>query len=209
MRRYLILALAALGLLAAAPSAFATRVIFDPTPSILSVSAPPTASCYLGQQNPICSMTLVNTPYSVDFVDCSLLAGANIPVPNGMTYCLWMNNVTGYSVSKFTFEFNVPSNGGDPLQCGSQGQYVATNNCPSSVPPDGSLFNVSFFTTPAIPNNTDFYLFTDFGTSPGTAKVTLSVPEPGQLGLFGLGLFALGIGYGWRKRRQVRRDQAA
>jgi hypothetical protein len=37
--------------------------------------------------------------------------------------------------------------------------------------------------------------------SPGAANVTLSVPEPGELGLFGLGLLMLGVGYGWRRRR--------
>lgn len=209
MRHYLMMSLAALALVLTAPSAFAIRVIFDPPPmTTSSIVIPPTANCNPAGQFTPCNMSLVNTTYSVGFVDCSQLTANNIPVPSGMTWCLWMNNVTQHSVSKFTFEFYVPSNGGDALQCSSQGFYVATDDCPSSVPPDGSLMNVSFFTTPAIPNNTDFYLFTDFGVTPGTAKVTLSVPEPGQLGLFGLGLLALGLGYGWRKRRYAHIDRS-
>lgn len=204
MKRYLILALVALGFLAAAPSAFATRVIFDPpNPHLNSIVIPPTANCEpVGQFTP-CNITLVNTPYLVSFIPCTSVEG--VTVPSGMTWCLWMNNVTQNAVSRFTFQFYVPSNGGEDLECSSQGQYFATNDCPSSVPADGTLFSVSFFTTPALPNLLNFYLFTDFGVEPDPAKVTLSVPEPGQLGLFGLGLFALGIGYGLRKRHQVRR----
>jgi hypothetical protein len=32
----------------------------------------------------------------------------------------------------------------------------------------------------------------------------VSVPEPGALGMFGLGLLVLGVGFGWQKRRQAR-----
>jgi hypothetical protein len=202
------LMLAALGLALAAPSAFATRVIFDPPPMTTNaiVLPPPSANCIPAGQYTPCNASLVNIPYLVDFVSCSQIPGGI--VPSDMTWCLWMNNVSQHSVSKFTFEFFVPSNGGENLQCGWQGQYAATDNCPSTVPSDGSLMSISFFTTPSIPNNTDFYLFTDFGVMPGTAKVTMSVPEPGQLGLFGLGLLALGLGYGWRKRHQVRSNLA-
>lgn len=38
----------------------------------------------------------------------------------------------------------------------------------------------------------------------GPTGVTVGVPEPGELGLFGLGLLAIGVGYGWKKRRQGR-----
>lgn len=201
MRRYLILALAAIGLVAAAPSAFATRVIFDPPQTQSSAGA----GC--SQYTP-CNIGMLNTPYQVGFVPCSDVLGVSTA---GYTWCLWMNNVTLHSVSKFTFEFTVPSGGsysGADLQCASIPPGFATDNCPQSLPNVGSLFDVSFFTDPALPNRTDFYLFTDFYNSPGMATVTLSVPEPGELSLFGLGLLALGLGYGWRKRRQMRGDGA-
>ena len=43
----------------------------------------------------------------------------------------------------------------------------------------------------------------------GPITATFSVPEPGELGLFGLGLLAIGAGYGWGKRRQSRRTHTA
>jgi hypothetical protein len=71
-----------------------------------------------------------------------------------------------------------------------------------ALPPVGQLFTVSFFANPLLPNSTDFHLFTDFVNSP-SAAVTVSVPEPGTLGLFGLGLLALGAGTGMRRRHQA------
>jgi hypothetical protein len=34
----------------------------------------------------------------------------------------------------------------------------------------------------------------------------VAVPEPGALGMFGLGLLLLGVGYGWQQRRQKLRQ---
>lgn len=196
MRRYLILALAAFGLAMAAPSAFATRVIFDP-PDSLPDTTPPDCT----HSDP-CSIGEINHTYRVDFLSCSDVQG--VDVPDGFTYCLWMNNVTQHAVTKFTFQFIVPEGGsvsGDGLKCSSIPADLADDDCPRSLPSAGELFTVSFFANPPLPNRTDFYLFTDFNQSPGSANVTLSVPEPGELGLFGLGLLALGVGYGWQKRR--------
>jgi hypothetical protein len=55
------------------------------------------------------------------------------------------------------------------------------------------------------------YLFVDFTNNPGTSSVTadISVPEPGVLGLFGVGLLAIGVGYSWRKGRQGRGNPEA
>lgn len=213
MRRYLVMALAALALAIAAPSAFATRIIFDP-PAPPPSGIPPIVGgtdCTIGVQPPgsndytPCSIGQLNTTYSVEFVGCSFLSHSGVTPPAGSTYCLWMNNVTGHGATTFTFSFDVPSGvpSGDTLQCSSQGRYVATSNCPSVLPATPGLFTVSFFAQPPVPDQTDFYIFTDFANSPGYANVTVSVPEPGVLGMFGLGLLALGVAFGWQKRRQA------
>lgn len=210
MRRYLILTLATLALVLAAPSAFATKVIFDP-PS--GVGPPAGTDCTLasGVLNNFtpCNVNQINTPYSVAFVDCSTLTGL---VPSAQGWCLYMINVTGKTLSTFQFQFTVPtggsSDGTDQLACASQPPGFATDNCQAGVTVSpGDLLDITFFAT--LPNNKAFYLITDFISQPDYATVTVSVPEPGQLGLFGLGLLALGLGYGWRKRQQVRSDQAA
>lgn len=203
MKRYLILALAALALAAAAPSAFATKVIFDPP----SGTAPPVgtdctiASGPLNDYTP-CNVSKINTPYDVAFVDCSTLTGLN-PSANG--WCLFMTNVTGGPLSKFTFQFTIPNggslDGSDQLQCGSQPPGFATDNCQDGATvTGGQTLDVSFFAL--LPNNMNFYLITDFVNQPDPATVTVSVPEPGVLGMFGLGLLLLGVGYGWQRRRQ-------
>ena len=66
----------------------------------------------------------------------------------------------------------------------------------------GDSLDLTFFAPLA--NNNNFYLITDFEYQPDPATVTVSAPEPGELGMFGLGLLALGLVYGWRKRRQAR-----
>lgn len=212
MKRYLILMLTALALVIAAPAAFATKVIFDPPSGV----APPagtdcTLSTTVGGQTLTdytpCNISQLNTPYDVAFVDCSTLTGLN---PSADGWCLYMTNVTGGSLSKFTFQFTVPSadangdvslDGSDLLQCGSQPPGFATDNCQDGATVTaGQTLDVSFFAL--LPSNTNFYLITDFVNQPGPATVTVSVPEPGALGMFGLGLLVLGIGYGWQRRRK-------
>lgn len=197
MKHYLVLVLAALAFAIVAPSALATRVIFDPPPA---GSSPDAIGCL--HSDP-CNISLLNQPYTVDFLPCSEVLGVST---GSNTWCLWMNNVTFHAVSKFTFQFAVPDGGshsGDVLECSSIPADFATDDCPQTLPDPGEMFTVSFFAHPPLPNRTDFYLFTDFVNSPGTAEVTLAVPEPGVLGLFGLGLLGIGVGLGWQKRRQM------
>ncbi|MBU6476620.1 MAG: PEP-CTERM sorting domain-containing protein [Xanthomonadaceae bacterium] len=207
MTRYLVLALAALVLAIAAPSAFATRVIFDPpTPNTAPLVIPPTTDCtqgiYPNNYTP-CLVGQRDTPYTVEFVDCSTLSGLN---PSASGWCLFMTNVTGGPLDKFTFQFTVPIggslDGSDLLHCGSQPPGFATDNCQDGATvAAGDFLDLSFFAPLA--NNTNFYLITDFISKPDPATVTVSVPEPGALGMFGLGLLALGVGFGLRKRRQA------
>jgi len=209
MKQYLVLALAAVALAIAAPSAFATRVIFDPPSGI----GPPVgtdctlASGTLNNFTP-CNVSKLNTAYWVSFVDCETLTG--IGSPPG--WCLFMDNTSGQTLTTFTFEFTVPTGGSydntNVLQCFSQPSDLATNDCvPGAVVNPGDMFKVSFFGP--IANNTNFYLITDFIENPGYAEVTVSVPEPGTLGLFGLGLLALGVGVGLQRRRQTSRSNEA
>lgn len=202
MTRYLILAAAAVVLAMTAPAAFATRVIFDP-PS--GVGPPAGTDCTLSAGNlnnfTPCNVNQINTPYDVAFVGCSTLTGLNPPASG---WCLFMTNVTGRSLSTFRFQFTVPGgslDGSNLLQCGSQPAGFATDNCQDGTTvATGDLLDLTFFAS--LPNNTNFYLITDFIDQPGPATVTVSVPEPGELGLFGFGLLMLGVGYGWRRRRQ-------
>ncbi len=210
MRRYPVLALAAFVLVIAAPGAFATRVIFDPPAPSPSGAAPPAGTdCTLSfnglNDYTPCNVSKPNTPYAVSFVDCTTLTGLSSPAPG---WCLYMDNVTGGSLNTFTFEFNVPPggsyDGSDALQCGSQPAGYATDNCPDGLQLSvAQLLDLSFFAP--LPNNTNFYLLTDFKQSPGYANVTVSaaVPEPGELGLFGLGLLAIGIAYGLQGNRRT------
>lgn len=203
MTRYLVLAAAALLLAITAPAAFATRVIFDP-PS--GIGPPAGTDCTLSAGNlndyTPCNVNQINTPYDVSWVDCSTLTGLSPPASG---WCLFMTNVTGRTLSTFRFQFTVPSGGSqdqsDLLQCGSQPAGFATDNCrDGATVAAGELLDLSFFAT--LPNNKNFYLITDFINQPDPATVTVSVPEPGELGLFGFGLLILGIGYGWQRRRQ-------
>ena len=207
MKRYLVLAFVAFAVAIAAPNAFATHVIFDPPP-------PGGTDCTIsiGAINDFtpCNISEVNTPYAVEFVACNTLTGLSPPVSSG--WCLFMTNVTRRSLDKFTFNFTVPaggsSDGTDALTCGSRPLGFATDNCADgSHAPPGDVLDLSFFAT--LPNNTNFYLITDFNESPGSATVTVYAPEPGELGLFGLGLLALGVAFGFQKRCQIARHNEA
>jgi hypothetical protein len=210
MKRYLVLALAAVALAIAAPSAFATKVIFDPPPpSPPSGIAPPAGTdCTLssGAFNDYtpCNVSKLDTPYSVSFVSCPTLTGLQPRATGG--WCLFMTNVTGRSLNTFNFQFTAPSggslDGSDLLTCSSQPPGFASDNCQDGATVTaGDFLDLSFFAS--LPNNTNFYLITDFVNQPNPATVTVSVPEPGALGMFGLGLLVLGVGFGWQKRRQA------
>lgn len=197
MKRYLVLAFAAFAVAIVTPSAFATHVIFDPPP-------PGGTDCTLssGGLNDFtpCDISKLDTPYAVQFVDCGTLTGL---LPPATGWCLFMTNVTGRSLDKFTFNFTVPaggsSDGTDVLTCGSHPTGFATDNCVDGLlVTHGEVLDLSFFAL--LPNNNNFYLITDFNDSPGSATVTVSAPEPGELGLFGLGLLALGVAFGFRKK---------
>lgn len=206
MKRYLALTLAAFALVLTAPSAFAIRIrIVDPPPTACASDAP-------------CSIYDLGTTYQADFISCSHSPTGLIPNSvdtAGFSYCLWLNNVTGDDASIFDFDMTVPMGaGGNSLECQSDAPAtLVAISCPTFLPAEGNPFGVTFRSNPPIGNNRDFYLLTDFEVNPGSAGVTLSaasVPEPGELGLFGLGLLALGVGYRWRTRRQTSgRNEAA
>ncbi|MEP7184858.1 MAG: PEP-CTERM sorting domain-containing protein [Rhodanobacter sp.] len=195
MRHYLVLALAAFALVLTAPSAFAVRIrIVDPAPTPCRSDSP-------------CSIYELGTTYKANFISC--LHQPNGTIPNsvdteGFSYCLWLNNVTGNNASRFDFDLTVPTGaGGQQLQCQSDdpGHLVAIQ-CPEFLPADGDSFGLAFLRNLPLGYNRDFFLLTDFQVNPGSAGVSLSatsVPEPGELGLFGLGL--LGMGIGWQRRR--------
>lgn len=210
MKRFLVLAFMVLVAAIVAPSALATRAIFDPPAS--GVAPPVGTDCTLGvaplDDYTPCNINKLNTPYDVQFVGCSTLTGLSPQVATG--WCLFMTNVTGRTLHTFTFDFTAPSGGSfdgtDELTCGSQPPGFATDNCEDGllVTPGESL-DLSFFA--ALPSNKNFYLITDFINSPGIATVTVEAPEPGELGLFGLGLLALGVAFGWERRQTAQRHR--
>lgn len=210
MKRYLLLALSAVVLaLLVAPDALAVRIrIADPFP------VPPNgyvcdASSVPRSNQPCNIFTLGDPAYQVTFLPCSSPGIPSQTPPPAFSYCLWMNNVTGSSVNEFTFEFTVPDGGSldetDVLTCDAVAPDVpgfsSTNTCHGTASA-GHTLKVSFFTDPALLNGSNFWLYTDFRQMPDPASVTVSVsvPEPGELGVFGLGLLMLG--YGWQRRRR-------
>lgn len=214
MRRSLVLAMACsvFGMLAA-PSAFARLIVMEPPP-------PEPASALLAN-DPMCTdyepcnVRILNETYEDTFVQCSQIPADTLaanPPFTGDDWCLWLNQVTGSAANTFSFVLTVPAGeGGQSLDCsGSPPTTQFQISCPSTMPADDTFFTVTFRLTPALATDTDFYLLTDFPILPDNAFVTasFSVPEPGGLGLFGLGLLAIGVGYGWERRRQSRRANA-
>lgn len=206
MKRYLAVALVAFALALAAPSAFAVRVrVVDPPGSLTTSN--PFPDCVSSTP---CNIYYFGTTYHPGFVSClHPPAGPINPAVDtaGFSFCLWLNNKTGAGASQIDFDLTVPTGaGGAQLQCDSDDpNTLVAIQCPSFLPADGSSFGMTFLSTPALGDGRDFYLLTDFETDPGSAGVTLSatsVPEPGELGLFGLGLLAIGGAYSLQRRRQ-------
>ncbi len=209
MKHYLVLALATIAFFIAAPSAFATRVIFDPPdgnpPPPLGTGTDCTLSSGGLNDFTPCNVSQTNVQYFVTFVDCKTLAikdpDTNQAYPG---WCLYMVNNSNKQFDRFAFEFTAPEGGSfdgtDMLECGSQPVGKFSNNCEDGTHiTAGDLLDMSFFGPVAARES--FFLITDFKNSPGYAGVTVAVPEPATLGLFGLGLLALGAGLGWQRRQ--------
>ncbi|TAN05560.1 MAG: PEP-CTERM sorting domain-containing protein [Rhodanobacteraceae bacterium] len=218
MKRYLLFAVAALLLgLIVAPNAFAIRVIFDPTTVTGQTLTPGDPVC---TSNTPCNIGLPNTMYQATFLSCA--SGAILP-PSVCTtapvtsswYGVWFNNVTGYALNTFTFSIPIPAGfGGQSLTCsGSPPGSGITVDCPSTAPAADSDLDLTVHTNPALNGGQagtlpeDFYLLADIPFT--TTGVVASVPEPSELGMFGLGLLALGLGVGWQKRRHAQRGNEA
>lgn len=221
MKRYLFLVLSAVVLaMLAAPNAFAVKIrIQDPPPSLDGVPGPPNNFVCDGsssaKSNTPCNIYTVGNTYTVTFVGCSLLDSIGVDT-KGFTSCLWMNNVTGSSVASFKFDLTVPAGaGGKSLSCDGDPASLFATVCPNTLPGDDDPFTLWFGSNPALQNLTQFFLLTDFVTMPDPAGVTVfatqptGVPEPGELGLFGLGLLAIGAGYGLQRRRRLLRSHDA
>ncbi|HEX5489149.1 MAG TPA: PEP-CTERM sorting domain-containing protein [Rhodanobacteraceae bacterium] len=223
MKRYLFLALSAIVLaMLVAPDALAVRIrIADPTgdPVVLPPNNFLCDGSSAANSNIPCNIYTLGEPaYQVTFVSCDTTGIPTQTPPPDFSYCLWLNNVTGTPVNKLTFEFTVPEGGSldgtDVLTCDAEAadveDFSATNTCHGTASAEDRL-KITFFTNPAVGRGSDFYLYTDFKKMPDPALVTVSVavPEPGALGMFGLGLLLLGVGYGWQRRRQHARQGGA
>ena len=215
MKHYLALALAAFALILVAPSASAIR--------IRVVDAPPVDCTALSAIDPnaTCSITDPNDTYAMSFVPASgagCQSAEAIPDPGaditGFNWCILLTNLSGAPLTTFNFTFAVPNQGANDdynnVFCDGFPDSVSNSFCPSGPLHVGDMITASFSADPGVPHRETPYLFVDFENNPGTATVTLvSVPEPGELGLFGLGLLAIGVGYGWEKRRQSRLSHTA
>ena len=180
-----------------------------------------TVSPYPNGNDP-CLISETGVENSVQFQTCS-----NMPSsvdPTGYRDCLWMYNATPANLT--TFDFNVPLPvgfaAGDTLTCvtidptnHSDPTLTPTAGCNQTFGADDTSFNMSFIASPFVKPDAGFFLFMDFDglAAPDSAGVVVganvSVPEPGELGLFGLGLLGIGMGYGWKKRRSSRQTNYA
>ncbi len=210
MKLYLVLALAALALFVVAPSASAVRVRVVDAPYVDCTALPASS---------ICGVTDVSASYGMSFLpvsDAACQSAAAMPDPgadiSGFTWCIIFNNLSGAPLTTLNFTFKVPPQGDDDVYssifCDGFPTSVTNTFCPEAPLQAGHTISASFSASPGVPNTQAAYLFVDFENNPGTTTATfasVSVPEPGALGLFGLGLLAIGVGYGWDKRRQNRR----
>lgn len=221
MKHYLAVAFVAFALALAAPSAFAVRVrVVDAPPN------PP--DCTQNSPNTACSIVNTTDTYTMNFVDASLpgctaansATGVQPGDLTGFTYCVILNNLSNSPLTTFNFTFTVPPQGPNDdyttVDCSGIPSTVSDTFCPSASVTSplvaGASMSASFSANPGVPIGEDAYLFIDFANSPGTTSLTLSplsVPEPGELGLFGLGLLAIGAGYGLQRRRQKSRNNEA
>ena len=220
MKHYLALALAAFALIVVAPGASAVR--------IRVVDAPP-VDCTTLPDNTACTVTDVNASYTTSFMPVEGPAGAacqsaSAPAPSGpdadisgFNWCVIFNNLSGHPLTTLNFTFAVPTQGPNDdysfVFCDGVPSSVTSTLCPSGPLQAGDMITASFSAAaPGVPSGQDAYLFVDFENRPGDVTATFattSVPEPGELGLFGLGLLAIGVGYGLEKRRQSRRAHIA
>jgi hypothetical protein len=211
MKRYPALALAAFILVLAAPSAFALRmrVVDAPTGPISPTSAD--SDCTSNGVNTPCAITDVSDIYAINFVDSSNpgcqsaagISGVGTAGIAGFNFCMILANETNPQtpLTGFSFTFVVPME--DPSSdvyssvfCDGVPGNVLASSCPQGPLHEGDVITASFSAQPGVPVGQLAYLFVDFTNNPGTSSVTasLSVPEPGVLGLFGLGLLAVGAG---------------
>lgn len=221
MKRYPALALAALVLVLAAPSAFAVRMRVVDAPPVPLAATNTGSGCTTNPAGTACAITDVSDTYAVNFVAASdagcqaaaLVPGVGAAGITGFNFCVILRNETQPQtpLTGFNFTFVVPTAGnaddyGFVFCDGAPANVVASSFCPSGAVQAGDLITASFSASPGVPAGELAYLFVDFSNNPGTSSVTadVSVPEPGVLGLFGLGLLAVGAGYGWQKRRQSR-----
>ena len=205
MKHYLLLALAALAFFVVAPSASAVRVRVVDAPHVDCTTS--TA----------CSINDASATYEMSFLDvsnanCQSAAGdppgADI---SDFSYCIVFTNFSQTVLTSFNFTFTVPTQGSSDdysfIVCDGFPTGVTNSFCPQAPLHAGDSISMSFSASPGVPNTQSAYLFVDFENSPGTTLTTfapVSVPEPGALGLFGLGLLVIGVGFGWEKRRQNR-----
>lgn len=221
MKRYPALALAAFILILAAPSAFAVRMRVVDAPPTLPAPTNTSSDCTGNGVNTPCAITDVNDTYAINFVaatntGCQSAAGISGVGPSGIAgfnFCMILANETGPQapLTGFDFTFVVPTAGtGDDYSSvfcdGIPSSVLASSSCPSGPLQAGDVVTASFSASPGVPVGQLAYLFVDFSNNPGTSRMTAdaSVPEPGILGLFGLGLLAIGASYGWQHRRQRR-----
>ena len=220
MKHYLIPALAALALMLTAPSAFAVRM------RVVDAPPPGSINCAIGSgQIPStpCSIEDIDATYNMAFVPASVggcqaasaIPGVGAAGISGFNFCIIMVNQTlpQTALTGFNFTFVVPDAvaGVDDysfVSCDGLPGNVSNTFCPQGPLHAGDTISASFASAlPGVPVGDLAYLFVDFGNNPGDAMVTVSgpvrVPEPGVLGLFGLGLLAVAGAYGREKRRRT------
>lgn len=202
-RTFLLVFAAAAVLLCVVPSAFAAAhrtVIFDPGLGS-AISAPPSSTCTNDLTQP-CQVFDLSTSYLNTWISCTTPG-----LPTGLSQyqsCLWFQNMSGSAANVFSFGMNVaaPGDAGQLVDCATSPEGIATWICPDSLPGNGDPFTVKFFANPAVGNQDDFIIaINDFDANPGSPVAVASVPEPGALGMFGLGLIAIVGAYGWKRRR--------